>query len=293
MPELPEIETLRRLLQVHLVGARIESVVFTCPVILRAGSPEAFAAHVVGRRITHLERRAKYLALRLEDEGTPAGSIVIHLRMRGSLRVMSADLPPDPYLCATLRLVDGRELRYHDMWRWGEWWPLRSDEPLQRLRGIALLGPEPFDPAFTPEFLARRLAARRAAIKPLLLTQRLVAGLGNLYADECLHHARLNPATPAASLGVGGAARLHAAIQEVLAEALEQGAALAALLAAQGEDLLRFDAIYEPRVYDRPGFPCPTCGQRLIKITLCGRGTTYCPFCQPTAANAISGQPEP
>ncbi len=208
---------------------------------------------------------------------------MVHLRMRGNMLVEPADSPPGAYLCAALELDENRDLRFYDMWRWGEWWLLETEQPPECLRSIAALGLEPFAPEFTPGYLHRQLTLRHGALKPLLLGQRLVAGLGNIYCDESLHRARLHPTRGANSITRDEAERLHASIQAILGEAIAQGGAYADLVAAQSQNLESFAAIYMPRVYDRPGFPCPTCGQSLDKMSLHGRGTTYCPVCQPVA----------
>jgi formamidopyrimidine-DNA glycosylase len=194
MPELPEVESLRRLLEWRVGGARIRSVSFVSPVILRSHRLTDFSDIVVHRSIRAVGRRGKYLLLSLSASERAAQEdvrvLVVHLRMRGSFQVEPLASAPGAYLCAALELDEGRVLRFYDMWRWGEWWLLETGEPPDRLRAIAQLGPEPFAPDFTPESLGRQLAVRPGAIKPLLLGQRLVAGLGNIYCDEMSFHGR-------------------------------------------------------------------------------------------------------
>ena len=312
MPELPEVESLRHLLVHHLDNARILDVRFLSPVILRGMQPSDFAARIVGKRIVTIERRGKYLVFGLSasnpnsldyPDGRPDGSrrpdgssraestlveygdarLIVHLRMRGSLCVESRNAVPAKYFCGGLELEDGRELRYYDMWRWGEWWLVATAQGVTKISGLDTLGIEPFDPCFTAHYLQERLASRQSALKPLLLGQRVVAGLGNIYCDESLHRAGLHPARKASAVTGAEVARLHKAIVGVLQEAVAYGRAAAERLADRGGNLTEFEGIYLPRVYDRPGRPCPTCGQSLRKISFHGRGTTFCPHCQPDA----------
>ena len=292
MPELPEVESLRRLIAQRVLGAQIRSVCFVSPEILRSHPPADFRDAILNRSITAVERRGKYLLLHLSasDRAAPGNTriLVVHLRMRGSIQIEPVETPPGAYLCATLELdkpeLENRlALRYYDMWRWGEWWLSEPDQPSESLIQVAELGPEPFAASFTAEYLHRQLTTRRGALKPLLLGQRIVAGLGNIYCDESLHRARLHPARRAAGLTASEAHRLHAAIVGVLKEAVAQGGAYADLAAAEGRNLEDLADVYTPRVYDRPGFPCPHCGQCLEKMSFHGRGTTYCPVCQPDA----------
>jgi formamidopyrimidine-DNA glycosylase len=287
MPELPEVETLRRLLERRIVGATITDGRFANPVILRSHAPADFGALVQGRTIAGVGRRGKYLLLHLSASfGNAPGDVrilLVHLRMRGSLRIEPVEAMPAAYLCAALELSEGRELRFYDMWRWGEWRLLEANEQPDRLQQLAQLGPEPWDPEFTPDALHRQLKRRRGVLKPLLLSQRVVAGLGNIYCDECLHAAQLHPARSTDSLTADETLRLYRAIQAVLSLAVSQGGAYAESLASQQLNLDSFAAIYTPQIYNSPGRPCPVCGHCLAKMSLQGRGTTYCPVCQPAA----------
>ncbi len=301
MPELPEVETLRRVLVSHLCGAVFVSAEAVSPVVLRNTDLVSFSAAICGRQVLDVRRRGKYLLFLLgaahacpkTDEIVTDGSnaevdFIVHLRMRGSLLVEDAQTPPAKYLCASITLQDGRELRYYDMWRWGEWWLLPHND-FSALKGLVGLGPDPFDAEFTPEYLAERLRSRRTPIKPLLLDQRIVAGLGNIYCDESLNRARIHPARIAASLSVVEIERLYEAARFVLSAAVGQGGSYAALLAESGGNLSDFESVYAPQVYDRPGQPCPQCEQPLQKISFHGRGTTFCPNCQPDADPSKSG----
>ena len=289
MPELPEVETVRRLLTRRIIGAVIEGAAFPSASILKNITPEAFTKSVQGTQITEVGRRGKYLLLQLRP--TAAGEVspshplelVVHLKMRGSLRAEPADETPGRYLCASLRLNQNRELRYYDMWRWGEWNLLEAGTAETTLPGLKAMGPEPFAADFTPERFAERLGRRRGAVKPLLLEQRVVAGLGNIYCDESLHRARLHPSRTVQSLSAEEISRLYTAFRAVLETAIAQGGAYAEQQAKQQGNIETFEGVYTPQVYDNPGKPCPVCGENLIKFQLHGRGTTYCPRCQPGA----------
>ena len=286
MPELPEVETVRRFLEQRIVGTRIKNATFARPEILKTGGPEEFNTAVSGCQIEKVVRRGKYLSLHLrkpDDAAEPAAAyeLIIHLKMRGDLRVEAEAASPDRYLCAELHLDSGQALRFYDIWRWGEWNLFPAGKA--NLPGLAAMGLEPFDPDFTPVYLARQLAKRSGPLKTVLLDQRTVAGLGNIYCDESLHQARLHPARTARSLDADEVARLHGAIVAVLTRAVSQGGAYADRQALGSGNIDGFENIYAPTVYDRPGKPCPACGETLVKFQLRGRGTTFCPICQPDA----------
>ena len=294
MPELPEVESLRRLLAHRLCHARIVDACFPSPVILRGTTPSDFRADIQGRTIADIDRRGKYLLFTLSNpvnNHDTAGvqpcdiRLVVHLRMRGGLRVEPGETVPGKYLCGLLNLEDGRELRYYDMWRWGEWWLTPPAPQPTGLAGLDGLGIEPFDARFTAGFLANALKCSRTPIKPLLLGQKIVAGLGNIYCDDSLHRARLHPSRPANSLAVPEVERLHEAIVTVLERAVRQADATVRQLIADDANLETFEGLSAQSVYDRPGQPCPTCGAGLQKIAFYGRGTTFCPECQPVAVS--------
>lgn len=282
MPELPEVESLRYLLTHRLLHARILDSCFPSPVILRGINAEHFAAQTNGKAITSLTRRGKYLLFGLADtERLDAASgkkeaddakhgvssdlmeggglrLVVHLRMRGGLRVEKAGQTPGKYLCGLLSLDHGRELRYYDMWRWGEWWLAPPAPQPTGIAGLDALGVEPFDTDFTAQFLYRALSERRGPIKPLLLGQRIVAGLGNIYCDESLHRARIHPAHRASDVGLEGLQRLYTAIVGVLGEAVAQGRAFADELAAQNGNLEQLKVSIRPRCMIVPAIPVPS-----------------------------------
>ncbi len=289
MPELPEVESLRRLLEARLVGAQIQSAAIIAPQILKRPDPETFAAQTRGLFITGTARRGKYLLLKLarsRSQPEPDYELITHLKMQGWLRVEPADAAPDKYLCAELTLNDNRALRFYDMWRWGEWSLLPAGTAGAHIPGLAKMGLEPLGPDFTFPRLQAQLSKRRGPLKPVLLDQEVVAGLGSIYCDESLHRAGLHPTRAASGLRAEEAARLHAAIVAVLNAAVDSGGARVEALAARSANLDDLSEVYAPQIYDRPGQPCPTCHSSLVKIQLRGRGATFCPICQPDADNA-------
>lgn len=274
MPELPEVETVARgLREAGLEGLRIAGAEVLNPRTVSPSTPEAFLRAVRGRTVRQVARRAKYLVLRL-DRG---GALLVHLRMTGRLHMAAATDPPGPYDRLRLRLSDGRALVFHDTRRFG-----RCQMAADPAQVLSRLGPEPLDAEFTPERLAAALRGRRRQLKPLLLDQTVVAGLGNIYVDEALWEARLHPRQMADRLSRTAIRKLHAAIQTVLRRGLDaQGTSLGrgrtnfySVAGRRGENLDNL------RVFRRDGEPCPRCGTTLQRCVVGQRGTHVCPRCQ-------------
>jgi formamidopyrimidine-DNA glycosylase len=274
MPELPEVETLRRGLERDLAGHRISEARLPIPKMLKGviTDPSMLAQKLQGCRIESLGRRGKYLIFTLDC----GYYLLLHLKMRGQLLVVPAEAPDAKYLAVALKTEDGRELRFHDMWRWGEIRLLTPDE-LASHPGLAGMGPEPFSEEWTPQVFGQSLAKRpRTAIKAALLDQAVVAGVGNIYADESLFRSGIRSLRPAGSLSAEEVSRLHQEIRSVLGEATEGGGTTSDnYVDAEGQV-----GRYVPRVYDRGGEPCIVCGATLERIKVTGRGTVYCPSCQ-------------
>jgi formamidopyrimidine-DNA glycosylase len=287
MPELPEVETVRRTLEPHLVGRRFERVQIDDPRLVRPLDPAQIAAELEGERVQGLDRRGKYLIVRFESGRV----LLIHLRMTGSLRhAPGGSLADDPHRRAVVRLDDGSDVAYRDVRRFGTWQLLEPEDV--ELFLDERLGGEPLDRAFTKQRLGERLAGRRAPLKAALLDQRTVAGLGNIYVDEALWRAQLHPLRPAGGLDANELARLTKAIKDALrAGVAHQGATLRDYSAPDGRQGRMQERF---RVYGREGEPCPRCGTPIEKIRVAGRGTYYCPFDQrlePTeAANSSSSR---
>jgi len=273
VPELPEVETIRAGIAPVLAGARITSATISDPRLVRPLPPDMVAAELVGERIETVERRGKYLIVRFESSRV----LLIHLRMTGSLRHgRSGSLGDDPYRRAVLRLDNGSDVAYRDVRRFGTWELLEPGE----LRGYlaARLGPEPLG-AMSAARLGHRLSGRRAPLKAALLDQRTLAGLGNIYVDEALWYARLNPLRPAGGLDLDELRSLHRGIRKALRLGLErQGASLRDYARPDGES---GGMQNEFRVYGRDGEPCDRCRAPIAKTRVAGRGTHFCPRCQP------------
>jgi formamidopyrimidine-DNA glycosylase len=273
MPELPEVETVRADIAPVLEGAQIVEAAIGDPRLVRPFAPEIVAAELVGERVGRVERRGKYLIVRFESGRV----LLIHLRMTGSLRHgRSGSLADDPHRRALLTLDSGEDVAYRDVRRFGTWELLEPDE----LQGYlaARLGPEPLG-TISAAKVGQRLAGRRAPLKAALLDQRTLAGLGNIYVDEALWYARLNPLRPAGGLEVDELQRLHRGIRKALRLGIErQGASLRDYARPDGESGSMQD---EFRVYGRDGEPCERCGTPIAKMRVGGRGTHFCPRCQP------------
>ena len=274
MPELPEVETIRLRLEPKLVGRRLEHVRIDDPRLVRPYEPVQVAAELEGERVSALDRRGKYLIVRFES----GRGLLIHLRMTGSLRHAPAGtLEDDPHRRAVVRLDDGSDVAYRDLRRFGTWLVVEPEELEPYLD--ARLGAEPLADGFTAATLRKRLAGRRAPIKAALLDQRTLAGMGNIYADEALWRARIHPLRPAGELSATEVRRLRPAIR----------AALEAGIARQGSTLRDYRLPdggagamqHEFKVYGRDDEPCDRCGTPIEKIRAAGRGTWYCPRCQP------------
>ena len=273
MPELPEVETVRRRIAPLVEGTTIASAEIVDPRLTRPVSPSLVADALVGERIAAVERRGKYLLWRLESGRT----LVVHLRMTGSLLHFPAgDLPADAHRRATLALDTGAAVGHRDVRRFGTWELL--DDGHLRPYLASRLGPEPLAPSFTSARLARIVAGRRAPIKAVLLDQRRIAGIGNIYADEALWRARIHPRRPAGELDAPEIAHLHRAVRAALRRGVElNGSTLRDYVTPDGEG---GGMQHEFHVYGRLGDPCDRCGRPIERIVVGGRGTWLCPRCQ-------------
>jgi formamidopyrimidine-DNA glycosylase len=273
MPELPEVETIRRQLEPKLVGKRFDRVEILDSRLVRPLEPLEVSAELEGERVAAVERRGKYLIVRFESDRV----LLIHLRMTGSLRhVVGGSLQDDPHRRAVVRLDDGSDVTYRDVRRFGTWVVVEPPEVGPYLS--SRLGPEPLDRAFGARQLGERLAGRRAPIKAALLDQRTVAGLGNIYVDEALWRSQIHPLTAAAAVGEDDVRALTRAIKDVLRAAIERrGATLRDYSQPDGS---RGRAQRAFRVYGRAGESCDRCGTPIEKIRAGGRGTWFCPHCQ-------------
>lgn len=272
MPELPEVEHVARSLAAQVVGRRIERVTkLDWERMVETPSVAEFLALIEGRTVEAVARRAKWVVARLDSGWT----LALHLRMSGFLTVHGPEAQPDTHTHLVLLLDDGRQVFFHDTRKFGRARLLDAD-------GLAALeqahGVEPLTDAFTPELLAALLRGRRARLKPLLLDQRVLAGVGNIYADEALWYAQLHPLRQSDSLDDDEVARLHAAVRLVLLEGIANGGSTLRdyrnSYGQPGSNQERFSA------YDREGQPCPRCGTRIVRTVVAQRGTHLCPQCQ-------------
>ncbi len=274
MPELPEVETTVRLLRRPLEGRVVTGVTVEWPRTLWGSSARNFESGVVGARIARLWRRGKFLVADLERGSAVAGWLVGHLRMTGRMVVEPAAADPGPWRKVTLALDDGAALHFLDVRKFGRF-TYTSD--LDSLLGE--LGPEPLEDEFSARWLADALRSRQRLLKPLLLDQTFVAGLGNIYVDESLHRAGLHPLTSSRRVPGAGAERLHAAIRSVLSEAIvREGSSFDAFYRTPNGEAGSFQD--EFRVYGRDGEACGTCGATIVRIVVGQRGTHLCPSCQ-------------
>lgn len=275
MPELPEVETVVRLIRGPVEGRRIVGATVHWR---RTVGARDFEARVTGARIARVWRRAKYIVIDLERRSKPAGAIVGHLRMTGRLHVEARGVDPGPYKKVELALDDGRVLHFVDVRKFGRFEYVEDAE-----RELADIGPEPLSDAFTPDWFHAALRAKRRVLKPLLLDQTFLAGLGNIYVDESLHRSGLHPLAKSDRVKPVAAARLRDQIRAVLSEAIER----------EGSS---FDVFYRTpegnpgsyqdqfRVYGRDGEPCRACGTIIERLVVGQRGTHVCPRCQPRRA---------
>jgi len=277
MPELPEVETVAADLRPHVTGRTITGCAVRHPAVVRYPDPGRFCADLVGRRIEEVTRRGKYILHHLDGSLDEPLLLVVHLGMTGQWRLVSSHALEPDHLHAVLTLDDGRQLRYRDVRRFGRL--LLGTEPeLVAARKLPRLGPEPLDPVFTPSSLYSRLHARRAPLKALLLDQMVVAGVGNIYADESCFRARVRPDRAANSLSRRAVGRLHAALGQLLREAIaNRGSSVDSYRDAWGEMGAEQEVL---QVYGRAGEPCFRCGRPLSVVRLAGRTTVFCRRCQ-------------
>jgi len=264
MPELPEVETIARNLRPALVGRSILSADLRWKRTLAEPAPAAFARRIQGQHIAAVGRRAKFLRLDLSGD-----TLLIHLRMSGDLTVIPGEYPPAVHDRLILALSDDARLVFNDARKFGRVW--LTANPASVLGG---LGPEPLSDEFTPQALYERLHARRRQLKPLLLDQTFLAGLGNIYADEALHLARLHPLKPSDRVSPAQAEGLWGAIRDVLEEGIRRNGASIDWVYRGGDFQNHF------RVYQRTGQPCPVCGTKIERLVVGQRGTHFCPKCQ-------------
>jgi formamidopyrimidine-DNA glycosylase len=276
MPELPEVETTRRGIEPHIKGRVINKVVIRQRQ-LRWPIPEQLSHILSGKLIEQVERRAKYLMLQISDAGEQLGTAIIHLGMSGSLRIINAGEPPMAHDHVDIVLDDGMALRYTDPRRFGclLWHDAKETLPHTLL---ASLGPEPLSDSFDGEVLFRRSRGRKVAVKNLLMDNKVVVGVGNIYANEALFSAGIRPDRAAGKISRRRYDLLADEVKTVLAQAIEQGGTtLRDFVGGDGKPGYFKQAL---RVYGRGNQPCVTCKKTLKEIRLGQRSTVFCNNCQ-------------
>lgn len=264
MPELPEVETIARKLEPDLLGKTIKDVNLRWARTLATPSPRKFKAQIKGQKIKEVTRRAKYFILQLTTH-----QLLVHLRMSGDLYVKNSTVKPEKHDRLIIKMTGNKLLIFNDTRKFGRVWLTENPEEI-----LGKLGPEPLEKGFTPKWFYVALQNRHRQLKPLLLDQTFLAGLGNIYTDEALHMAKLHPLVTSDSVSQKQAKALHEAIRKVLKEGIRRNGASIDWVYRGGEYQNYF------RVYDREGEPCNVCGTLIQKLVVGQRGTHICPKCQ-------------
>lgn len=272
MPEMPEVETVRRTLLPLIKGKTIKEVTVWYPKII-TGDAKEFKRQLVGKRITTIDRYAKYLLIRLSGNLT----VVSHLRMEGKYRLVKINTKKDKHDHVQIVFSDNSALRYNDVRKFGRMQLIKTGTEKEKT-GISKLGAEPNSAAFTVSYLQKGLARKKKNIKNTLLDQSVVAGLGNIYVDEVLWETKIHPLSQANTIPAERVAQLHDNINSLIELAIaERGTTIHTYLDANGKTG-GFQKMLQ--VYGHKGEPCVRCGTPLEKIKVNGRGTTFCPECQ-------------
>lgn len=270
MPELPEVETVRTVLAPFVVGQQVASVTVNLPKVVANLSPKQFSQTMTGQTITNFTRRGKYLTLHLQS----GDYVVVHFRMTGTLTVENADTPTEKHTNLVLTFTNGKELRYIDSRGFGHWWLFAKGTP--DTSGQQLLGPEP--PAVTADYLQKTIAKRPTALKTLLLDQHILAGIGNIYADEICFRIGVRPTRRANTLTTAEIERLAVAIPSVIAEYIQFHHVPFEVYAQSKGTSYQDDS--HLAVYGRKGQPCQKCGQPLTGTRIGQRSSVFCEHCQ-------------
>ena len=269
MPELPEVETYVRELRPRLAGKRVTAGHVYWPRIIAQPEPALFLERIQGRRFDTFRRRGKYMLLGLDS----GDSLIVHLRMTGAVRIHPASIAADKHTHLVLDLDSGERFHYRDPRKFGRIWLTADTAPV-----LHKLGPEPLGPDFTPAGFGQRLSGRRASIKALLLDQTILAGVGNIYADEALFLARIDPRRPGGELSAAEVDALHGAVRAVLQAGIEQRGSSLQDYAPPGGEKGSFQEKHQ--VFRRTGQPCFHCGAPIQRTVLAQRSTHFCPACQ-------------
>lgn len=273
MPELPEVETIKRVIEPQIKGVAIDNIIVNRPEVTAYPQADEFIKHLTGQKFSAMERRGKFLIFNLKSKD----KIILHLRMTGCLLVTPKDYPLENHTHVVFELSRNRELRFSDTRRFGRFWLIKNGED-DTYSGVTKLGIEPFDKHLTAKYLQAKFGKRKKAIKECLLNQSVVAGIGNIYSDEILFAAKINPNRAASSLNVGEWERLAVTIPELLTFFIEKNTiAPGEYLETKGRDYRNTPFL---KVYGKEGKPCPICGSILQKSVIGGRSSVFCAKCQ-------------
>ncbi len=276
MPELPEVETIKRSLEESVTNTTVQKVDVYLPKIIKEPSATEFVELLRGKTITSISRRGKYLLIQLSGDLV----MVVHFRMTGKFIYCRPGEKIPKHTHLTIALDNERELRYVDTRKFGRFHLVEGDH-LGQISGLNSLGIEPLDERLTRDYLKKHLKFRRAKIKPLLLNQRLIAGIGNIYADEILHAARIHPERLACTLNARETANLYLSIKRIIREGIKyNGTSIRDYVDSNGR-LGKFQNYLS--VYNREGKQCAKCGSTITRKKIAGRSTYFCPSCQKAA----------
>jgi formamidopyrimidine-DNA glycosylase len=269
MPELPEVETTINELKPAVIQKQITAVIVFTGKTVSGMTAEQFQQELTGRVILDITRRGKFLVFSLDN----GYKWIVHLRMTGALLLKKEADEPEKFIRVVIRLSQGTAVHFRDVRRFGRMWLVKDVQSV-----VGTLGIEPLSEAFTPEALASLFKGRTTPLKSLLLNQQLIAGIGNMYADEALYQARIHPLQEAGSLTANENRRLYEAIQLVLRKGIRnKGASTDTYIRPDGG---KGAAQLEFQVAHRKGAECPVCGGAIERITVGQRGTFFCPACQ-------------
>lgn len=272
MPEMPEVEQVRKTLVPHIEGRKILAVDIMLDRLIKYPSPEEFVKGLVGKTIHHVGRRGKYLVL----ETAPEQQLIVHLRMTGALLAQKKELPAPPYAKIKFMLDGDEDMWFTDIRTFGTLYLVTNHDTY--IEGYETLGPEPLSAGFSAAYLAPLAEKSRKAIKTFILDQKIIAGLGNIYADECLALAGILPMRTASSLSSEEIERLCEAINSVIAQGIKNhGTTFRDYKDGEGN---KGDNQNHLLVYSRAGKPCKKCGRTLVQTKIGGRGSVYCESCQ-------------
>ncbi len=273
MPELPEVETIKRVLEPQVKSLRISDITANRTDVIAYPSAEIFCEKIKNQTISAMDRRGKFLTFVLES----GDKIILHLRMTGCLLVTTHDYPQEKHTHIIFHLSNGSELRFSDTRRFGRLWYIRNHE-MDIYSGISKLGLEPFDKDLSAGYLEKKCGRRKKTVKECLLDQSVVAGIGNIYSDEILFRAKVCPSRSANSLTEYEWERISSVIPECMAFFIEKNAITPEeYLQTKGKDYRNTPFL---QVYGRDGEVCPVCGGIFCRTVIGGRSSVYCPECQ-------------